>query len=203
MGWTARLTQPSLLRRAAWAYLIYAVLLLAAFAVGYFLLPRGVLRGTPWTAAGAAAATPSSPGAQLLLTVGFNLMFALLGVAMNLQRVRGFPAGYLLVFAAGIGSGLVAGTNSFVQQVISPYTLEGWLVALRVQHVEMLGYTLIVASTIRVGLNEYSSWLPGKAKEQPIQHWRDIRLSHRELAGVAAGIALILFGAYNETVLAL
>lgn len=202
MGWTARLTQPSILRRAAWAYLIYIVLLLAAFGMGYWLLPRGFLRGTPWTAAGEAAAAPSGAAAEFLLTAGLNLAFASLGAAMNLQRVRGFPAGYLLVFTAGVGSGLVAGTNSFVQQVISPYRLEGWLVALRVQHVELLGYTLIVASTIAVGLTDFSNWLPWKANEQRIQGWREIRLNRSEIGGIAAGIALILLGAYNETVLA-
>jgi len=44
--------------------------------------------------------------------------------------------------------GIVAGTNSFVMRIISPYTLEGWLVALGIGHLEFLGYTSIVASTI-------------------------------------------------------
>ena len=65
--------------------------------------------------------------------------------------------GYVFILAAAIVSGLIAGTNSFTSQVISPYTLEGWLIALRIQHLELLGYTVIVASTIGLGLQDYGS----------------------------------------------
>jgi hypothetical protein len=64
-----------------------------------------------------------------------------------------------------------------------------------------LGYTFIVASTISVGLRDYSSWLPWKAKETRIQGWRDIRFARLEIIGIVIGVALILLGAYNETVL--
>lgn len=199
---TLRFTHPNLAVRIIWSYVIYIGLVLASFAAGYFLLPRGALVNTPWTAFGVMAAAPGSQFAQFLATVGFNLAFVLvLGVGLNLQRVRGFPAGYVFIFSAGIVSGLIAGTNSFVSQVISPYTVEGWLVALRIQHLELLGYTFIVASTISVGLRDYSSWLPWKAKETRIQGWREIRFARQEIIGIVIGVALILLGAYNETVL--
>lgn len=200
----ARATSHNLVARVIWAYAIYIALVLTCFALGYFFLPRGLLLNTPWTAFGELAASPDSFVEQYALTVLFNLGFAfLLGVALNLQRVNGFPTGYVFVFAAGVVSGLLAGTNSFVSQVISPYTLEGWLVALRVQHLELLGYTVVVASTISIGLIDYSSWLPWKAKERRIQRWRDIRLAKQEILGIVVGIALILIGAYNETIIAL
>ena len=201
---TLRLTNPNLLIRITWGYMIYIGLVLTSFAVGYFLLPRGALINTPWTAFGVIAATPESPLAQFLATIGFNLAFVLLlGVGLNLQRVRGFPAGYIFIFSAGVVSGLIAGTNSFASQIISPYTIEGWLVALRIQHLELLGYTIIVASTISIGLMDYSSWLPWKAKEIKIQSWSDIRFTRHEIIGIVVGIALILIGGYNETVLLL
>jgi len=204
MNLTRRLTQPSLARRIAMAYGLYVVLNLASFAVGYFLLPRGALLNTPWTALGGVATMQETPLRQFLATAGFNLAFVLLlGVVLNLQRVRGFPTGYVLVASAGIVSGLIAGTNSFASQVVSPYTLEGWLTALRIQHLELLGYTVLVASTIAVGLREYTSWLPWEAKERVIKTWPEIRLGRQEWLGIAIGIALILFGAYNETVLGL
>ena len=147
------------------------------------------------------AATPESPLVQFLATIGFNLAFVLLlGIGLNFQRVRGFPAGYIFIFSAGVVSGLIAGTNSFASQIISPYTIEGWLVALRVQHLELLGYTIIVASTISIGLMDYSSWLPWKAKEIKIQSWSDIRFTRHEIIGIVIGIVLILIGGYNETV---
>jgi len=201
---TLRLINPNLLIRIIWGYMIYIVLVLTSFAVGYFLLPRGALINTPWTAFGVMAATPESPFAQFLATIGFNLAFVLiLGVGLNLQRVRGFPAGYIFIFSAGVVSGLIAGTNSFASQIISPYTIEGWLVALRIQHLELLGYTIIVASTISIGLMDYSSWLPWKAKEIKIQSWSDIRFTRNEIIGIVIGIALILVGSYNETFLLL
>ena len=199
---TLRLINPNLLIRIIWGYMIYIGLVLTSFAVGYFLLPRGALINTPWTAFGVMAATPESPFAQFLATIGFNLAFVLLlGVGLNLQRVRGFPAGYIFIFSAGVVSGLIAGTNSFASQIISPYTIEGWLVALRIQHLELLGYTIIVASTISIGLMDYSSWLPWKAKEIKIQSWSDIRFTRNEIIGIVIGIALILKGGYNETFL--
>ncbi len=195
-------TSTNLVTRVIWAYAIYIGLLLISFAIGYFFLPRGILLNTPWTAFGSMAASPESFIEQFLVTVLFNLGFIfLLGVALNLQRVNGFPTGYVFVFAAGIISGLGAGTNSFVSQVISPYTVEGWLVALRIQHLELLGYTIIVASTISIGLSDYNSWLPWKAKERKIQNWRDIRLTKQEVFGIMIGVVLILIGAYNETAL--
>jgi hypothetical protein len=39
------------------AYALYVGLTLACFAVGYFLLPRGALLNTPWTALGVVAST--------------------------------------------------------------------------------------------------------------------------------------------------
>lgn len=159
---------------------------------------------TPWTAFGVMAANPDTLLGQFLATAIFNLGFVLLlGVGLNLQRVNGFPAGYVFVFSAGIISGLIAGTNSFASQAISPYTAEGWLIALRIQHVELLGYTIIVASTISIGLSDYSSWLPWKAKEHRLQGWRDIRLTKQEMVGVLIGVLLILLGAYNETMVTL
>lgn len=196
------LTSPSLPVRVAAAYAIYVVLLLISFAIGYFLLPRGALLHMPWTAAADLAGSPGTPVGEFLATVGINLLLALaLGVGLNLQRVRGFPTGYTFLFASGLIGGLVAGSNSFTSQAISPYTVEGWIVSLRVQHLELLGFASVVASTISVGLTDFSSWLPWRAKESSIQHWRAIRFTRAEVAGMLLGVVLILVAAYNETVL--
>ena len=127
----SRFTSEKLDTRVFWSYVSYIVLVLTSFALGYYLLPRGALINTPWTAFGVIATTPDSFMGQFLATVGFNIGFVLLlGVGLNLQRVNGFPAGYVFIFSAGILSGLIAGTNSFASQAISPYTLDGWLIAL-------------------------------------------------------------------------
>ena len=201
---TSRLTSSKLISRIIWAYTIYLLLVVTSFAAGYFLIPRQALLNSPWTVLGTIAASPESPCAQFFATVGFNLAFVLiLGVGLNLQRVNGFPTGFVFIFSAGIMSGIIAGTNSFALQVISPYTINGWLAAIRIQHLELLGYTIIVASTISLGLSDYSSWLPWKAKETRIQNWREIHFTQQEITGVVIGIVLILLAAYNETTLAL
>ena len=184
----AYLTSPSLITRVFWSYGIYFGLVLISFAIGYFFLPRGFLIHTPWMAFGAMAASPGTLIGQFIATVAFNLGFAfLLGAGLNLQRVNGFPTGYIFIFSGGMISGLVAGTNSFIMQIVSPYTLEGWLTALRIQHIEFLGYSIIVASTISIGLSDYSSWLPWKSKETKIQNVSEIRLTNCEIFGVLIG----------------
>lgn len=199
-----KLTQQNVLKRVLWAYGIHLMLLLASFVVGYFFLPEGILRGTPITTLSTIVEQQKDFLSQFLLTIGFNLAIAFfLGTCLNLQRVNGFPTGYVFVFFAGIAGGLVAGTNSFVGQgAISPYTLEGWLAALQTGFLEFLGYTCIVAATVKVGLRDYTSWLPWKAKERKIKSWRDIRLSRQETIFLIIGILLILIAGYNETLLA-
>jgi len=199
---TLRLTNPNLLTRIAWGYALYLGFVLSSFAIGYFFLPRGALLGTPWTYFGSVAALPTSLVGQLLTTVGFNLVFVLaLGVGLNLQRVRGFPTGYIFIFSAAIVSGLTAGTNSFILQIISPYTLEGWLIALRIQHLELLGYTVIIASTISIGLSDFSSWFPWRAKSVKIQEWFEVRFTRQEVMGIVLGVFLVLLAGYNEAAL--
>jgi len=198
-----KLTQQNVLKRVLWAYGIYVTISLVAFAIGYLLLPEGALRGSAITIWGEVAAQQTSFWLEFLVIIGFNLGIAsLIGIVVNLQRVNGLPAGYVFIFVQGILSGIVAGTNSFVSQVISPYTLEGWLVALRIGYLEFLGYVCIVAATIGVGLRDYTSWLPWKAKEIKVKSWRDIRLSRQEIIWLVIGILLILLASYNETVLA-
>jgi len=152
---------------------------------------------------GEVAAHQTSFWLEFLIIIGFNLgIISLIGIVVNLQRVNGLPVGYVFIFLQGVLSGIVAGTNSFVSQVISPYTLEGWLVALRIGYLEFLGYVCIVAATIGVGLRDYTSWLPWKAKEVKIRSWGDIKISRQEMIYLVIGILLILLASYNEAVLA-
>lgn len=203
MQLTQKITQKSVIKRIFWAYLIlYAVPTLAAFAVGYFFLPEGFLRGSPSSSPAEFVAQQTGFWPVFLSTLGINLGIVLIiGLAANTQRVKGLPCGYLYIFVQSIMVGIIAGTNSFVLQIISPYTLEGWLVALKIGHLEFLGYTAIIASTIGVVLGEYDSWKP-KWKPDRERSWRDIRISREEILGLVAGVILVIIAGYNETVLA-
>ncbi len=196
-----KLVQPNILKRTFWAYMIfYLVPTLSAFAIGYFFLPEGFLRGGPLPTPSEFVAQQEGFWSQFLGTIGFNLGFIfLIGIGCNTQRVRKFPLGYLYILIQAIMMGIVAGTNSFVVQAISPYTLEGWLVALRIGHLEFLGYTCIVASTIGVVLQEYDSWR--QWKPSTTRSLRDIQFSRQEIIGLIIGIILVIIAGYNETAL--
>lgn len=199
---THPLTSPYLGRRVLWAYCIYLVLVVLAFGIGFWWLPRGVFLATPITFLGRVAGQPSSLLSQYVATVGFNLLLAFgLGAGLNLQRVRGLPTGYVFLFVQGFISGLIAGTNSFANPVISPYTREGWWLAFRIQHLEMLGYALIIASTVAIGLWDYSDWLPWRARETRLKTWRAIRLTRGEVLGILLGVVVIGLAGFNETMM--
>lgn len=129
-----------------WAYLIlYLLPALTAFAAGYFFYPEGTFRGGSSTTPAEIAAQQIGFWPQFLSTMGFNLgLILLFGTVLNRLRLLGLPGGCIYIFVQAIIGGIIAGTNSFVVQVISPYTFEGWLVALRIGHLEFLGFTCIV-----------------------------------------------------------
>jgi hypothetical protein len=200
MELTQKLTDQNVPKRIFWAFLLlYLVPTLTAFAIGYFFLPEGLLRGGLSSIPAEFVAQQKNFWPQFLSTLGFNLGIGLLlGIGTNTQRVKGFPCGYIYILVQAIIVGVVAGTNSFVLQIISPYTFEGWLVALRIGHLEFLGYTCIVASTIGVVLEEYDNW---KWKPDRTRNWRNIRFSRQEIIGLAIGIMAVIIAGYNETVL--
>jgi len=205
MKLTQKLTQQNVFKRIVWAYtILYLVPTLTAFAVSYFFLPEGFLRDGSLTTPAEIVAQQIGFWSQFLSTIGFNLGFILLfGIGLNTLRLKGLPDGYIYIFIQAIMCGIIAGTNSFVVQVISPYTLEGWLVALRIGHLEFLGYTCIVASTIGVVLREDNSisWSWKLDKSDKTRSWRDIRFSRQEIIGLIIGIILVIAASYNETVL--
>jgi len=90
-----RLTQQNVLKRVLWAYGIYIILSLVAFAIGYLLLPEGALRGSAIAIWGEVAAQQTRFWLEFLVIIGFNLgIVSLIGIVVNLQRVNELPAGY-------------------------------------------------------------------------------------------------------------
>jgi hypothetical protein len=99
-----------LLVRAASLLLTGAVLLIAAWFAGYYLLPEGALLG-PQSLEGSAAAPPSL-GLLLAEIVGRNAIWVVVIALINLLLIpSGF--GYLVPLAWCIYYGLLLGTNSF------------------------------------------------------------------------------------------
>lgn len=192
----------SLPKRVVWLYGIHSLLGNLAFVVGYYGLPEGAMRGTPWVAAGYLVARSSEFWPQFLGTLAFNLTLgAGLGVACNLQQVRGFPAGYALPMIAGVIGGLTAGSNSFAADDLSRYNVrDGMAMALTIGGIEMLGYICVIASTVNLGIYRYRSWWRwGKEWKPEKLRLRDVRFSRQELWVACLGLVLIVLGAYRET----
>jgi len=203
MNLTPVQSQDSVFKRILWLYGLHSLLSNIFLLVGYYLLPEGLLRGTPLTYAGEIAGKPEGFWAKFGLTLLFNLgLMAVVGVGANLQQVKGFPAGYFIPIILGIVGGLITGTNSYVADDLSRYSaLDGMALGLSIGGVEMLAYVIIIASTIKLGIYQYRSlvdWNPTK-----VMNLRDVRLSKQETLCLAVGVLLMILAAYRETVMAM
>ena len=196
-------SQDSVFKRILWLYGLHTLLSNTFLLAGYYLLPEGVLRGTPLTFVGEVAAKPQGFGAQFGLTLLFNLgLVTVVGVGANLQRVKAFPVGYVIPVVLGIVGGLVTGTNSYAADDLSRYSaLDGMVLGLSIGGVEMLAYVIIIASTTKLGIYQYRSlvdWKPIK-----VMSLRDVRLSKQEVFCLVVGVLLLMLAAYRETVMAM
>jgi len=200
MNLTQKLTQENVFKRVLWAYGIHLALLFAFFVIGYLFLPEGILKGSPTTFFAKEITKQKNffPHMGQTFLTNLGLCF-FVGVGLNFIRIRRFPLGYFVVIATGIFGGLIAGTNSFLGG-ISTYTLEGWLIALRIGFLEMLGYACIIATTVSFGLYQYQSWWRWEGKPTKVTNFHDIRLSRQEWIVLIVGILLLIIAAYNETV---
>ncbi len=196
----------SLLKRFLWLYGLYALLNNSAFVFAYYFLPEGFLRGTPWTAAGEVAASPGSFWGQFAVTLLFNLgWMAGLSVILNFNQVKGVPVGYLLPISFGFFTGLIAGSNSFVASDVDRYAArEGLALGLSIGGLETMGYLLIIVASVRLGIYQYRSWWRWSGEWAPtkLMNIRDIRLYRPEVLTIVLGVALIVIGAYRETLMA-
>jgi hypothetical protein len=192
--------------RVLWLFGLHTLLSNTAFLVGYYLLPEGFMRGSPQAAVGSAVAGVQDFWQLFLVTVLINLAWGLgLGTILNLNQVRGFPVGYLVPIVVGATGGLIAGTNSFAASDLAQFDArEGMALSLSVGGLEMLGYVLIIAATVRYGVYQYRSWWRWSGDWAPLKLMpiRDVRLDRAEIVCLLLGLLLILAGAYRETAMA-
>lgn len=194
-------------KRALLLYGLQTVFNNGAYLFGFYVLPQGVMRGSPQARlVDAAFSGVSSFWSEIGMTLLFNvvLMGGLITI-LNLCRVRGVPVGY--VFAAvvlGAFGGLVAGTNSYGASDLTLYNAwEGMALGLSIGGIEMLGYVLVAAATANLTMEEYRSWWRWTGDWQPtrIRRFRDLRLTQAEVLTVAVALILFLAAAFRETVM--
>lgn len=195
--------QDRVFKRILWLYGLYTLLSNASFLIGYHLLPERCMRGGHIGAIADFVAAPETfwPefGRTLLTNIG---IVTVLCIALNLMKVKDFSLGYVLPIFLGITSGLVLGTNSFALDDLSHYSVrEGMALGLSVGEVEMLGYILVIAATVKLGIYQRQSWWKWNHKFIKVIDFRDIRLSNQEILFLVIGILLVIFGAYRETMM--
>jgi len=175
----------------------------AAFLIGYYWLPEGFFHGSPQTAGAQVVMTAQSFWGQFGLTLLFNLgVTAVVSIILNVNQIKGVPAGYLYPLFIAISSGFIAGTNSFLASDLTQYNAyEGHAKALSIGNLESLGFIFIIAATVKFGIYQYRSWWRWSGEWQPtkVMNLKDVRLSKPEIICLAIGILLVIFGAYRET----
>jgi hypothetical protein len=201
MNATSFQAQDGVFKRILLLYGLYSLLTNAAYLLGYYLLPEGFMRGSPGMTPARVAATGTF-WSEFALTFLINLVLViLLSVILNVLQVKGFPLGYLYPIAFAVNTGLVSGTNSFLLSDLRQYNVwDGMALNLSIGGLEMLANILIIASTVSLGVYQYSSWW--QRKPTKVMNLRDVRLSRAEVLCLISGIVLLLIAAYRETVMA-
>jgi hypothetical protein len=195
--------QENVFKRVLWLYGLYSLLNIISFLSGYYLLPEGFMRGSPYSAIGAFVASATSFWGEFGLTLLFNLgTVIVVCILTNLQQLKGIPIGYIVPILLGITSGLVSGTNSFAASDLKQFNAwDGMALGMSIGGVEMLAYVLVISATANIGLYNYGSLLQWEGEK--IKNLRDIRLSATETFCLCLGILMIVIAAYRETVMAM
>ena len=190
-------------KRILWLYGLYSLLNLVSFLSGYYLLPEGFMRGSPYSAIGSFVASATTFWGQFGLTLLFNLgTVIVVCILTNLQQLKGIPIGYVVPIVLGIVSGLISGTNSFASSDLKQFNAwDGMALGMSIGGVEMLAYVLVISATANMGLYQYKSLWQWQGEK--IQNLRDIRLSPSEIFCLCLGILMIINAAYRETVMAM
>jgi hypothetical protein len=195
--------QENIFKRILWLYGLYSLLNMVSFLSGYYLLPEGFMRGSPYSAIGSFVSSAASFWGEFGLTLLFNLgTVFVVCILTNLQQFKGIPIGYVVPVILGITSGLVSGTNSFSASDLKQFNAwDGMALGMSIGGVEMLAYVLVISATANIGLYNYQSlW---QSKGEKIKTLRDISLSVSEIFFLCLGILMILIAAYRETVMAM
>jgi hypothetical protein len=195
--------QENIVKRILWLYGLYTLLNMVSYLSGYYLLPEGFVRGSPYSAIGSFVASATSFWGEFGLTILFNLGTVLVVCMLtNLQQFKGIPIGYIVPVILGITSGVVSGTNSFSASDLKQFNAwDGMALGMSIGGVEMLAYVLVISATANIGLTQYRSLWQWQGEK--IKNLRDIRLSASETFCLCLGILMIVIAAYRETVMAM
>ena len=195
-------SKENVFKRILWLYGLYSLLNSISFLTGYYLLPEGFMRGSPYSAIGSFVASATSFWGEFGLTLLFNLgTVFIVCILTNLQQFKRIPIGYVVPVVLGIVSGLTSGTNSFSNSDLKLFIAwDEMALGMSIGGVEMLSYVLVISATANIGLYNYESLRQSQGEK--LKNLRDIKLSVSEIFCLGLGILMIVFAAYRETVMA-
>lgn len=180
--------------RIGYTFAVFFALFFFTYALGFLLLPEGILKEIPMLVDLVFGETASFPS-SVTRTIAMNGFTFVLIIAMNLFRVRAFTFGYLPLYANTALMGLFAGTNSF-EGSVSTYTLAGWRLFFHIGFVEFSAYVFACTATVGLAIFHAEQWRGEKF--QRVRRLRDVRLSGSELALLLSGMGLLVLAAFNE-----
>jgi hypothetical protein len=178
---------------ALWWVLLAAFV--AAWYVGYYLLPEGLLLST-----NKATVLPEYAGsvwAEFLTIFAINLSGCLIIAAMNTLRSIRTPAGYVTVTIVWIQGALTWGTNSLA---IDAGRLAPSLSVLlgRSGIFELTAYVAVAVATRELMLWHQRSKPRWREEFERVRSPRDWHLSRAEWLVLLAGVALLAAANYRE-----
>ncbi|MFC7081571.1 hypothetical protein [Halorussus caseinilyticus] len=184
--------------RFAALWTVCAALFVAAWYLGYYLLPAGLLRGSS-----AASALPEYAGsvrAEFLTIFAWNLGVCVLVVAANAFRSVRTPLGYLVVAVHWVRGALVWATGSLA--VETGRFAPSLSVALGRSGVyELTAYVAVAVATRGVMVWHQRSGPRWREEFERVRSPRDWTLSRREAAVLLAGLGLLAAANYREAVM--
>jgi hypothetical protein len=191
---TRYLLHDDLLVRFPALLLADAVVLLAAWTLGYLLLPEGILAGR--TGAAVLAGTDLAGGSVVLEAarlLAINL--AVVGcaiVAPNLVRQGGYPLGYSALAVITAVFGVTIGTNSFAVSLGGkmPLSLEVFGSS---GLYEIAAYALAAAATVSI-----VRWQVVGSKAERVPPVTDRAAIRQRNAGVAAALVILVLACTFE-----
>jgi len=190
------LTHTSVLIRILSNWLIGFILFFAVWIASYLWLPEGSLQ---FASANPVLSTPAETIlAEALRIFTWNL-FVATGVIVfsSLFVVGRSPASYILPWLICVVYGAMLGTNSFAfPDPAGPTAPNLAVLWMRAGLREITAYLLIAAALANVYLWRQPSWWSLQLKR--VRFWREIHLSHAELACLVVAIGFLGWAAYVE-----
>ena len=166
------------------------ILFTLIWALSYFFLPEGILRGRTGSAYLAGETAASSFLVEWLRIVAINLVAGTLIVLANrIYRYRGLPLGYIIPLAWLTLYAICLGTNSF--SIPLPERLPPSIAVFgRSGLYEMAAFMLVAVATYSINLFEVTRFITPTSN--PVTPTPILSLTHEQWLGIGLGIAILL-----------